>query len=153
MTNTHYTITGNLKSGYTYYFRYRAHNVFGWGEWSDAGQILTASIPDTELPVIVTQEQTNVKLSWSANTSDNGSEITEYEVQIQTKDGAFIHDQNCDGTDTAIIMDKQCLIPMEVFTLDPYLLVQGDLIVAIVKARNSVGTSDFSYPNIIGVTV
>jgi hypothetical protein len=60
MTNNHYTISGNVVSGHTYYFRYKASNVFGWGEWSDAGPILTASIPDTELPVIVTQEQTNV---------------------------------------------------------------------------------------------
>jgi hypothetical protein len=34
-TSTSYTINGNIIGGHIYKFKYRARNVFGWGEWSD----------------------------------------------------------------------------------------------------------------------
>jgi len=34
-----------LTAGYSYKFRYRALNIFGWGEYSETSTFLAASIP------------------------------------------------------------------------------------------------------------
>jgi hypothetical protein len=52
-TSTVYTITGSVvQSARIYKFRYRAYNIHGWGPYSDALDLLAASIPDTLEPVI-----------------------------------------------------------------------------------------------------
>jgi len=54
-TSTIYTITGDVvKSARVYKFRYRAFNIHGWGPYSDALDLLAASIPDT-LESVVTR--------------------------------------------------------------------------------------------------
>lgn len=46
-TSTVYTITGDVvKSAKVYKFRYRAFNIHGWGPYSEALDLLAASIPD-----------------------------------------------------------------------------------------------------------
>jgi len=34
-TSDTYTVTGGLIAGRIYKFKYRARNIFGWGEWSE----------------------------------------------------------------------------------------------------------------------
>lgn len=41
-----YTVQGNLVAGRLYKFRYRARNIFGWGEYSDQADVLAAAVPD-----------------------------------------------------------------------------------------------------------
>ena len=36
-----------IEQGITYGFRYRARNIYGWGEWSPTTFILAASVPST----------------------------------------------------------------------------------------------------------
>ena len=67
-------------SGKSYLFRYRAYNVFGWGDWSDAGQVIAAAKPEIVESITVSLQDTNVKLSWSANTVANGSPITVFDI-------------------------------------------------------------------------
>ena len=42
---THYTLSAYLISGETYSFRYRARNVVGWSEYSDATSAVAADAP------------------------------------------------------------------------------------------------------------
>lgn len=52
-TSTVYTITGDVvKGARVYKFKYRAYNIHGWGPYSDALDLLAASIPDTIGPVV-----------------------------------------------------------------------------------------------------
>lgn len=53
-TSESYTITGNLVAGRVYKFRYRARNIYGWGEYSDQGDILAAAIPSQAPEVVIT---------------------------------------------------------------------------------------------------
>lgn len=112
-TSETYTINGDLTIGHSYKFRYRARNVFGWGSWSDSAYVLTASLPSTSAPVVCTLEGTNVQLTWSANTLENGSSITEYIIKIKTSDETFIEVAECDGTNLEIVNSKVCLLTME----------------------------------------
>jgi len=72
--------------------------MFGWGDWSSSGNVLAATEPDIEAAIITTLEGVNVKLSWSANTQDNGSTITAYQVLINSASGSLLEDSQCDGT-------------------------------------------------------
>lgn len=75
-----YSINTNIIESKAYLFRYRAHNVFGWGDWSDNSSIIAAAPPDTVESVTTELIGTDIKLSWSASTNANGSPITEYDV-------------------------------------------------------------------------
>ena len=114
-TSTSYTINSNIISARTYKFKYRARNIFGWGEWSDQGDIYAASIPDTIMPVVVELVGTDVEISWSPNTQDNGSPISAYKIEIQTVEGDFVEDSLCDGSSDETFVSKVCSIPMEFF--------------------------------------
>lgn len=92
-----------------------------------------------------------VKISWLSTTEENGSAITAYEVKIQTSQaGVYVTDSICDGSKSVTMDQTYCLIPMEHFTEEPYLLSQGDLIVATVSAYNAVGWSEKSADNTDG---
>ena len=78
-----------------------------------------------------------------------------YRIQILTSDSQTYQEQtqNCDGTTQAVITQNYCLIPMLLFSENPFNLQQGDLIVAKVEAFNSIGYSLASEPNQDGTKV
>lgn len=51
---------------------------------------------------------------------------------------------NCDGTDSTIVADAYCSVPLTVFFAAPYNVVIGDNIFAKVLAVNIYGESDYS---------
>jgi hypothetical protein len=132
-TSQSYTVTGYVVAGRTYKFRYRAKNIFGWGPYSDQGDILAASRPSKMQPLAVSLFGTNVKIQWTPSES-NASPITKFKVLIMTSDPLVSLEQidYCDGSSTAVINNNYCLIPMRTFIDEPYNLVQGDLIIATV---------------------
>lgn len=101
--NQVFTISGLVQTGHTYQFRYRARNLLGWGEWSDSAYVLAASLPETSMPIISTLENTNLRLSWSANTIDNGSAITEYSIKIKDAQNNFFENELCDGASLEVL--------------------------------------------------
>lgn len=60
---------------------------------------------------------------------------------------------NCDGSDSTIVSNLQCSIPMSTLLLTPYFLTRGDLVTVIVAAYNSNGWGADSDPNTFGATV
>ena len=70
-----------------------------------------------------------------------GSPITEWKVEVKNRKGKFINLLQCK---TKL---QFCEIPMQTLEAEPYGLVPGDAIIAIVSAKNSYGFSSPSLPN------
>jgi len=137
------TIFESLTPGHSYQFRYRALNKYGWGPFSDVASFKAAAIPLQADPVTTTIENLYVKIAWE-KPNDMSSPIEEYEIAIKQADGVFnsTNGQFCQGNDQAVVNNRYCHIPLQsVLRLPPYNLVYGDLVVAKVKARNSIGWS------------
>lgn len=97
---------------------------------------------------------TQVKIQWTPGES-NASPITAFKVLIMTSNPLISLESldYCDGTTNNIIAQNYCLIPMLAFLASPYNLEQGDLIIATVQARNAIGWSVSSLPNVTGQNV
>jgi hypothetical protein len=74
----------NTVSGAYLNFRYRAHNVHGWSDYSDEFVIVAATIPDPPTNIATTSTFINsyMVLSWLApvNTGGNAVQIDAYSV-------------------------------------------------------------------------
>jgi len=147
LATTHLQIP-DVVAGTTYYFRLRAQNALGWGDYSLELEVLAASIPTTLLPVTTLDNaDTTVNIAWDPPT-ENGSPITEYKILFLESDGVtYTEDATCDGTDATIIANRYCNVPMSVFLASPYNLVHPDLIVATVASKNEIGWSLYSLDN------
>jgi len=56
ITDTTY-LYSNINFGESYWWRVKAHNFLGWGEFSDVGSIVVVSIEDNQLPIEFNLEQ------------------------------------------------------------------------------------------------
>jgi hypothetical protein len=75
-------------------------------------------------------------------------------VSILTSDGVTDDvNSNCDGSDTTVMANRFCLVPMSSLREAPFNLVLDDLVVAIITATNEIGTSDPSDENTDGAVV
>jgi hypothetical protein len=95
-----------------------------------------------------------VKFSWAAP-NDRSSALTAYEIQILKSDGENYAEEvtYCDGSRTAVVDSLNCHVPMTTLRADPYFLSYGGLLVAKVRAKNSVGWGPYSDPNGVGAYV
>lgn len=89
-------VTSGISSGYSYTFRYRARNVFGWGDYSELGSAVMSGVPSAVTGVVVSQNSTLTKVTvkWNipSSTGGNGILLTQYNVVIQGSDGNFYSD-------------------------------------------------------------
>ncbi len=129
---TPYYIAQGLTMGRRYRFKIRAQNVHGWGPYSDVGEVLVATAADQMGLIEITEnsDQT-VKLAWPLPT-ENGAPVSSYKIKVRAKDGInYFESTFCNAADPSISASRQCNIPMIAFRQLPFLLEQGDLIVAI----------------------
>lgn len=130
-----------------YQVRYRAKNIFGWGEYSERITILTIMVPNQPAPVTTGVVGANVKFMWT-QPSSNGSAITSYNLIILSHDGLTLID---DGVYCSNVTGLHCEIPMSVLTMPlpngKLLLELNDFIQAKVRAVNSLGQGNFSNLN------
>jgi titin len=85
------TVTG-LSKGKNYRIRYRAKNIYGWGDWSPVSTILAATIPlAPPTPLYITSSDASISISMSVSSDDGGSPIIGYELWMNdgTNGGAF----------------------------------------------------------------
>lgn len=76
---------------------------------------------------------------------NNGAEITSYTIYLRENDLDYSHDLvNCDGTDSQIVSQKGCLIPVAIFKNEPFNHPWGASIFAKVQATNIKGASEIS---------
>lgn len=71
-----------MTTGSDYIFRVRASNEFGWGTYSDEVTIRADEVPATIEPVVTTVETIYIRISWSPPSTDYGSPILEYLIEI-----------------------------------------------------------------------
>jgi hypothetical protein len=147
------TKTG-LIAGTTYVFQYYATNIYGDGVASDPVSILASTKADQLAAVVTSYDGANVKILWSiTGLNHRGSTITQFKILLEKKDATMEENLTyCDGTNTTIINNKYCLIPMSVFS-GTYNLVLDDLIVATVEANNVNGFNTPSAKNTSGAIV
>jgi len=59
-----YGVTDSIAKGQVYKFRYRAKNAHGWGEFSDELSLIGARRTDQPLPVVTSNENTDIRIFW-----------------------------------------------------------------------------------------
>ena len=91
-----------------------------------------------------------VRISWDAP-YDNSNSIDQYKILIKQKNGVYSENlAYCDGSDSNIIGQQYCEIPMNVFRDAPFSLLYADTVQAIGQAKNDLGWSDISIPQLTG---
>ena len=69
------TVTESVSEGETYRFEYRAKNDHGWGPWSDTLHLIAATVPNTANPVIISNEGTDIRISWTEPAYNGGNPL------------------------------------------------------------------------------
>jgi len=107
---------------------------------------MAARHPDAPVAPVTMNTATSVTITWTIP-YNGGSSVDSYNLQILTSDGATFVEQStyCNArSDSTVISNRYCAIPMSVLTSEPFLLVQGDEIVAQILAHNHLGDSPYS---------
>lgn len=119
--------------------------MVGYSLDSSEVSIRAASIPDTPVTPSTAVDGDNVLFTWTAP-YNGGSPLTRYTIMIQNSDGTTFDESilHCDGTDSTILSNAQCTVPISALQSVPFNLPWGSAIYVKVSATNVVGTSEFS---------
>ena len=102
-TATTATVSSGITGGATYLFRVRARNIHDWSVESSELSVVASGAPSTPAAPATTLESLDVRISWSAPTTNHAS-ITAYKLAIENSASSFIEENTyCDGSDPAII--------------------------------------------------
>lgn len=71
--STSFTVSSGIAPGSCYFFRVRAKNIYGYGDFSDAQEIKASGTPSQMTSPTVTNEGTDVKISWVAPNMNSGT--------------------------------------------------------------------------------
>lgn len=114
-----------LVSGGLYSFRVYARNSVGLSPLTQVS-ILVAQIPDTPNAPTSQFLDPYVVLSWEAP-YDGATDILSYTVLIYETDGTTLSTElnYCDGSDTTIMDELTCTIPLSVLRGAPFFLQWG----------------------------
>ena len=87
-------------------------------------------------------DQTRIQIDWVAP-DDGGSAITDFVIVVRQQDGTTYTTElsNCDGSNTSIVTDTECEIPISILKDAPFSLVWGGSIWSKVTAVNYYGAS------------
>eukprot|EP00347_Sterkiella_histriomuscorum_P011727 403371340 len=141
-TSTSYILTSGVTYGKTYYFRVRAKNIYGWGDFSNVMEIRASAAPNqiTTVSTSIDSSTGGVKVSWIAPES-NGESIDYYTIEIATNPDMTswkIDSVNCPGTDPSL---TSCVIPMLSLQSGDYDYEYGELVQVRIRAHNLQGDS------------
>jgi hypothetical protein len=152
---TSFIVTTGLTGGGSYNFRVRAENANGWGAFSTPATISATASP-SQISSVTTSIvlPTYVRIAWIAPYA-NSATVDSYKILLLQSDGLTYSEDlpDCDGSNSTIISQQCCDIPMSSLTQAPYLLAYNALVVAKVQAHNAVGWSALSSANTIGATI
>ncbi len=145
ITLRQFTTSLPLIVGRTYKFRVEARNSVGYSAISVPISILTAQIPATPVPPTTTLFGDTIVVSW-IQPDDGGTSISAYTILVaQSDNSTFTEDKvNCDGRNTTIIANRQCVIPNSVLNQAPYNLIWGAKVYAKIIVSNVIGSSPAS---------
>ena len=74
-------LTSDHTLGETMLYRARAHNIQGWGQYSDTLSVVVSSMPEQPIPPAITIEDLNVRIAWTAP-NNNFNQISSYIIMI-----------------------------------------------------------------------
>ena len=70
-----------LTPGVNYGFAIKAINIVGVSDLSSLEIIMSATVPDApSTPVMVSQSETQITISWSPSSNDGGSPLIDYKL-------------------------------------------------------------------------
>lgn len=141
-----YTIVSSLTAGTLYNFKIVAVNKYGVGPDSNSISVMAGQKPDPAAAgPIVTLTGMYVQITWDAAT-DNHVPVTAYKVQIQAKDSSYSEQlTDCDGSKSATVTARSCLVPMVSLRVTPFNLEYLDKVIVKIAAYNARGWSS-DYP-------
>ena len=142
-----YQIASGLTSGSTYIVRVYAQNIFGQSSAATLS-INAAGTPSAPASPTVSYSSANVTITWNAPTSNGGSSITSYKVQIKGNDGSYHQTASCSPGSSLT-----CSFSLSVLTSSPFSLPFDTLIEAQVAAANSIGFGNWSPANTSGAKI
>lgn len=109
-----YTVPG-INSSLSYRFKVRARTACGYGMFSNELGITFYDVPDQMLPVVVSSEGCNARISW-IEPANGGSQILRYRLYIQAHNSySFVELDTLCPTDpqfTGEALPSTCLVPM-----------------------------------------
>lgn len=140
----------------------RAYNKYCSGDWSDFVEITSGSVPPSMPPPVVEivpkrspangEPTDDVRISWGVG--DVQGAVQGYGVYFGTSSGEYLEDKElCDGQSEAVILTRECRVPMSAFWSGPFRKDQGTLISVKVRAINSKGPGELSPWNNEGATI
>lgn len=93
-----YLQSTGVAEGGTYYFKYRANNLYGEGEFSSVGGIKASNTPVQMDQPVLTEVDLDVNITW-IEPADRGDPITSYRVTIYNNNDLTYeeHTDLCDG--------------------------------------------------------
>ena len=103
---TSYTLT-NVQVGQTYFFRFRAKNMYGWSDFSSTGYIIASEVPaQANSPIISSASSTSIVLTFDQSTNSMGSSISSYILYWTSgsSPSAFTQLSSYDGTSTSFTL-------------------------------------------------
>jgi len=123
-----------LKRGQTYAFRYRAHNLYGWSDYSPVSYLLVADKPSVAAkPQFSSADNNNIYVLLNLNTENNGSEILKHEMSVSVDGVSYTTLIGYDGLSTSYTLNK---------VVDQ--LVTGEIYRIRMRAQNDVGYGEWS---------
>lgn len=142
-----------LNGGQDYYFKVRARNIYGFGDFSNVAKIRASYIPDTPDIINTISLLTNIIISWSPP-PNGGDNITKYQLLIYVPNTAsFVEDLTyCDGSTQTNFDNASCTVP-QAYLISTYGFIVGELLQAKVRAYNINGWGAFSQLNVAGAYI
>lgn len=134
-----YTYSTGINSGDVYYYKYRANNLYGKGEFSSPAAIKASTVPAQMEQPILTEVGLGVVITWEAP-SARGDVITQYNITFYDyNSNQYVENTSlCDGA--AELNTLTCTVPMIDFE---YTLgySKGQLLLVKAQAINAQGSS------------
>jgi len=150
---------GSLVPGRNYYFKVRAINACGAGDWSiKARQSIHQEPAIPGRPTIIEQKQNDqcgVEISWD-KVNNGGSDITNFWIMIENDAGynptEYEGNVNMAECNYNVLVDNKCFIKCKTLK-DDFGLDIDAVVEAQIMATNSVGNSPWSTKSNNGVVV
>ena len=126
-------------------FKIEAQNSHGYSQYSDVLTLLCAYIPLPPVTVTTSNTIDNVNVIWSGPTT-NGSPITSYKIFILQNDQLTYTQESvdCNGSDAAVVSNRECNIQLTTLLASPYSLVLNDPDSIKITPINIYGESEMS---------
>jgi hypothetical protein len=82
------------------HYRVKAHNIHGWGAFSEPLTVISSSMPDQPTAPTITIEDLSAKIAWIEPNYNYGS-VTSYIIKIAAEASDVFTEElvNCDGSD------------------------------------------------------